>query len=356
MNKPLLTVIVPCYNVENYIDKSVVSIVNQTYTNLEILLINDGSTDNTGTICEAWRERDKRIKVIHKQNEGLAYARKTGIENISSEFVTFLDSDDWIDIEMYSELMSALMSTDSDIAQCGVCEVSEDDGRIVSYCNESKKGKLEIFDTTESVLLILEDARWRSYMGNKIFKTHLFNNIEFPKGRGFGEDFISHDLFHKVRQSVYLHKDYYFYFKRNGSITKTENLSAEIKNQQDYSDAYYERYMFTNSYPQYHSALPRIKKMTICIGMNLLRNMINYPQFFKFDYFYTKARQLSLIPINQNDRLSKSIKINFLLLKFSPKFYKIIKKIYLKILKITNNLKITNRPTTRTLKEYFRWK
>ena len=90
MNQPLLTIIVPCYNVEKYIDKCVSSIATQTYSNLEILLINDGSTDQTGAICDKWQTKDERIRVIHKQNEGVSYARKTGVENATAEYVTFV--------------------------------------------------------------------------------------------------------------------------------------------------------------------------------------------------------------------------------------------------------------------------
>ena len=104
-NQPLLTVIVPCYNVEKYVDKSVASVVGQTYNNLEILLINDGSTDQTRERCDEWQKKDQRIRVINKQNEGLSYVRKTGIENATAEYVTFVDVDDWISLDMYADMM-----------------------------------------------------------------------------------------------------------------------------------------------------------------------------------------------------------------------------------------------------------
>ena len=111
MDQPFLSVIVPCYNVETYINRCVSSIVSQTYINLKILLINDGSTDGTGTICDVWQEKDQRIRVIHKQNEGSSYARKTGIEQTTTEYVTFVDADDWIDKNMYASMMSALLTS-----------------------------------------------------------------------------------------------------------------------------------------------------------------------------------------------------------------------------------------------------
>ena len=355
MNQPLLSVVVPCCNCEKYLDKCVLSIVGQTYTHLEILLIDDGSTDSTGTICEAWEEKDKRIRVIHKQNEGSSYARKTGVENVTAEYVSFVDADDWIDANMYADMMAALLTTDSDIAQCSVCEVFED-GRIRHRDSEYTTGTFDVVGRIEGVLLILEDYKWRSWMWCKIFKKHLFDDIEFPQ-RGFGEDFISHELFHKAKQSVYLYHKYYFYLQRSGSITKAIDIPTEMKNQWDYFEAYFDRYSFVNQHSEYHSALSQVTYMTVSVGVNLLRNMIEHPQYFTNDYFYAKAEQIRSISLTQEDknRLRRSIKINLYVLKISPKFYQILKLFYLHILHISNKLKITNRPTTRSLAGFFGW-
>ena len=355
MNQPFLTVIVPCFNVEKYVDKCVSSIVNQTYHNLEILLIDDGSTDSTVAICDEWQEKDQRIKVIHKRNEGLPYARKTGIEHTTTEYVTFLDSDDWIDINMYSDLMKALLSTDSDIAHGDVCEVYED-GRIVHKNDKPNTGIIEVVGRIEGVLLILEDKKWRSWLGNKIYRKHLFDNIKFPKGRGFGEDFISHDLFHKAQKSVYLHNDYYYYLQRNDSITKLNNIQADIKNHCDYSDAWHERYCFAKQYPEYRSALPDVKFWVLVLGICLLRNFIVYPHYFKSDYFYMKAKQLSSISLSSKDKLRWNLRTDFYLLKISPKFYKVVRMSYVLLIKIANKTRLTtNIPTDYLLSKMDVW-
>jgi len=355
MQRPLLSVIVPCYNTEKYLDKCLTSITSQTYNNLEILLIDDGSADQTGMLCDAWQAKDRRIQVIHKQNEGSSNARRTGIENATADYVTFVDADDWIDPDMYAGMMAALLSTGSDIAQCGVCEVYED-GRMIHRDNADKRGTFEVVGRVEGALLILEDGKWRSWMWNKIFKKQLFENVVFPKGRGFGDDFITLELFHKAQQTVYLHCDYYFYLQRNESITNSKSIPAEMKNQRDYFDAYFERYVFTRQYPEYQSAMFSVKYMTICIGMNILRNIIVHPQYFPDNYFYEKAEQLCTIPVEPGDRFQRSIKMNLFVLKISPKLYFFLKSLYLQILHITNKLKITNRPTTRTLTGFFGWK
>ena len=119
MELPVLSVIIPVYNVEKYLDECVNSIVNQSYKNLEIILVDDGSTDKSGAICDEWRDRDSRIKVIHKANAGLGYARNSGIEVAEGDFVAFVDSDDFIDKDMYQDLMSIAISEKSDIVYSG---------------------------------------------------------------------------------------------------------------------------------------------------------------------------------------------------------------------------------------------
>ena len=353
MNQPLLTVIVPCYNVEKYVDKCISSIVNQAYTHLEILLIDDGSLDRTGMICDAWQERDSRISVIHKQNEGLAYARKTGIEHTTAEYVAFVDADDWIDLNMYADLMEALLTTDSDIAQCSVCEVYED-GRMNYLGNKQKNDSVEQIGRIDGVLLILKDD-WHSWMGTKIYKKYLFEGIEFPKGRGFGEDYISHYLFHKVTQSVFVHRHYYFYLQRNSSITKSKNIAAEMKKISDFSDAYYDRYCFTVQHSEYHEALPFVKYMTVYTGIHLLRNMIALPQYFAKDNFSEKAKQMRLISLTKADKLRRGVKIDLHMLNISSGLYIFIRSLYVRLIKLTNHLKITKRQTSFSITDLFGW-
>jgi len=349
-NQPLLTVIVPCYNVEKYVDKCISSIVSQTYSNLEFFLIDDGSTDSTGKICDEWQERDSRIRVIHKQNEGLAYARKTGVEHSTAEYVTFVDSDDWIEADMYTNMMEALLTTDSDISQCGVRLVYED-GSVKHRDNENKAGIIEVFGRIEGTLLILEDTKWRSWMWCKIFKKYLFDNIRFLKGNGFAEDYISHQLFHKAQQSVYLHDEYYNYFQRTGSITKSKNIAAEMKNYIDYSDAHYERYLFIVQHPEYHSVLSSHKRFTIFLLITILHNIVALPQYFPKDFLKIKAEQLKSIPLPQKTSLKWRFYI--LLLKINPKCYQMFRLFYIRMISISNKLTKSNKKGYILLSEKF---
>ena len=140
MNNLLISIIVPIYNVEKYLVKSVNSIINQTYKNLEIILVNDGSTDTCGDICEKFKNIDRRIIVIHKKNGGLSDARNAGLQVAKGDYIGFVDSDDWIEKNMYQELLNISLKENSDIVSCGVRKVWNDiniinNGSELNYIN-----------------------------------------------------------------------------------------------------------------------------------------------------------------------------------------------------------------------------
>ena len=323
MNQPLLTVIVPCYNVEKHIDKCISSIVVQTYSNLEILLINDGSTDQTGVFCNAWQAKDGRIRVIHKQNEGASYARKTGIECATAEYVTFVDADDWIDKNMYADMMSALQSTNSDIAQCDLCIVYED-GRL-EHRVEERCSTMQTMGRTEGVLMVIKDRKWRTHLGCKIYKKSLFDHIEFPQGRVYGEDMIIHEIFHQASQTVFIDREYYFYLVRSDSISRQGDLQKEIKKHFDAGEAHYERFLFIDRHPEYHSLLPASKSLTIYLLISALHNMVALPQFFPQGSLNSKVMQLISIPLSKNDKISIAARVYRIAARISPKCYLFIR-------------------------------
>ena len=130
-----LSVVIPVYNVEKYLDKCVESIVNQTFKDLEIILVDDGSTDESGKMCDEWTEKDTRIKVIHKINGGLSSARNAGIKQAKGEYISFIDSDDFVEQDMYATMVEALDRTGKDIASCG---------RIVDLWGEREKREFSL--------------------------------------------------------------------------------------------------------------------------------------------------------------------------------------------------------------------
>lgn len=211
----LISVIVPVYNVENYIHKCVESIVNQTYKNLEIILVDDGATDNSGKICDELAETDSRIKVIHKENGGLSDARNAGIKVAKGEYFGFIDSDDYVDEELYSVLMKNMKDTGAAVSTCGRIFVYKGDEKPtvtenIPVCMNSMEAVKEIFIRND----ITFHAAW-----DKLYKRELFDDIEFPVGRLFEDAAIMYKIFDKAGKIVSTKKQMCYYVQRQGSIS-----------------------------------------------------------------------------------------------------------------------------------------
>ena len=178
---PLISIISPVYQVEKYLDKCIASVVNQTYTNLEIIIIDDGSTDNCPAICDAWKERDPRIKVIHQENGGLSHARNEGMKLATGEFIGFVDSDDWIEPNMYETLLDALLETDADISICDCCLETETSKFIPNQTGIPERKQY----TPEEALKILFKGNGFIYNGvwQKLYRRTIISNNTFPEGK-----------------------------------------------------------------------------------------------------------------------------------------------------------------------------
>jgi len=217
MDKGKVSVIVPVFNVEEYLSKCLDSIINQSYYNLEIILIDDGSTDLSSFICDEYCSLDSRVVVVHKTNGGLSDARNTGINLATGEFFCFIDSDDYIDVNMIEELINLLSFHDADIAVCDFLEVSPNmDISKISLNNET----IEIISNIEE----LENLFSKNYLQtvvswNKLYKKELFNNIRFPVGKLHEDEFTTYKIIFQAKKIVHTKKKMYFYLQRATSIT-----------------------------------------------------------------------------------------------------------------------------------------
>lgn len=209
-----ISVIVPVYKVEAYLDKCVSSIVNQTYTNLEIILVDDGSPDSCPTMCDAWVEKDSRIRVIHKTNGGLSDARNAGMAVATGELMAFVDSDDWIAPDMYEYLYQRLAEDNSDIAACGVQMVWEDKTPSRMLTQEGNC----VLNQEEAMRAIIEESWLKQPVWYKLYKTALVRDILFPVEKYHEDVFWSYQAVGKAQKvSVSDHIGYY-YLQRGGSI------------------------------------------------------------------------------------------------------------------------------------------
>lgn len=213
MNK--ISVIIPVYNVEKYLPQCLESVINQTYHNLEIILVDDGSTDSSPQICNDYATKDNRIKLIHKENGGSSDARNEGLKLISSNFVAFVDSDDILSPHLYQILMDILLKTDSDIAECSFSEFEKDHKLDVLKIINS--GKFEIFDTEGALTQIMKGSL-SIVVWNKIYKTKVLKDICFPKGKFIDDVYWTYKVFGNAIKVVKVPEPLYYYRKRNSSI------------------------------------------------------------------------------------------------------------------------------------------
>ncbi len=221
----MVSIIVPVYKVENYLNRCVDSILEQTYENLEIILVDDGSPDNCGKICDEYSKKDKRIKVIHKENGGLASARNAGIKVATGNFISFVDSDDWVDKNFIKNLHNALTTEDSDMSACLFC-------RIKGSVGERKDFDEKIKIINENLYYhILTENSYAGYATNKLFKSEIIknNNLLFDEKIFNGEDFpFSLEYTKYVNKVSFIKQDLYYYFFRETSIMQTISLSPRF--------------------------------------------------------------------------------------------------------------------------------
>lgn len=212
----LISVIVPIYNLENYIDRCLESIIGQTHQNLEIILVDDGSTDRSGKICNKWKEKDERIQIIHKINGGAASARNVGIEYASGEFVAFVDGDDWIESNMYEILLAKMISTKSEIATCGMYLVNG------KYRRKYKCQKgIRVYNKVDAIKNVLLEKSIDVSPCNKLFQKSVFLNLRFPEGETNEDAAIILDIFENATNIVQIGSPYYYYYQRDGSVSST---------------------------------------------------------------------------------------------------------------------------------------
>lgn len=218
----LITIVVPVYNVKRYLRQCIDSLICQTYHNLQIILVDDGSTDQSGDICDYYAITDDRISVIHKQNGGLSSARNEGLKNANGEIIAFVDSDDYVHHEMYERLYSAMIKEKSDIVSCGIIKVYDETDVEKSEPEEGYKN----VDKPDIMKCIYERGEDTVVQWNKIFKKDILHGLEYPVGRIHEDEFVIHKELIKCKRITYLNAKLYYYRQRAGSIMNVESIAG----------------------------------------------------------------------------------------------------------------------------------
>lgn len=221
-NKPKISIIVAAYNVEQYLDRCMESLVGQSCKEIEIIIVNDGSTDQTGDICKIWKKKDPRIKVFTQQNQGLSAARNTGLKIARGAYVGFVDGDDFVTKTMYDDLYHMASYNDVKLVSCKFIDcygsipdtVIEGDNRIVSL--------------PEAVFLLMQNTNeLTAHMCNKLFQRELFENVNFPVGKSYEDSHIIVDLLLQCEKIGIINKGEYYYWHRPGSIVEDRFTSKD---------------------------------------------------------------------------------------------------------------------------------
>lgn len=212
----LISIIIPIYNVEEYLERCIDSVVNQTYKNLEIILVDDGSPDQCGSICDTWALKDKRIKVIHKKNGGLSDARNAGLNLATGEFIAFVDSDDVVERQFVRYLIDTVCEENADIVECGVQKFCTD----IEFPAETK-GKVTSFSRTEALRELIFDGAIRQHVWNKLYRKSVIADIRFPVGKLNEDEFWTYKIVGRAEKICRIENELYGYFQREGSIMGT---------------------------------------------------------------------------------------------------------------------------------------
>lgn len=228
ISDPLVSVIIPVYNVAPYLREALDSVVNQSYRNLEIIVIDDGSTDDSGSICDEYKH-DSRVQVIHQENRGLSGARNTGLDRMTGEYVAFLDSDDAFTLQMIERMVSAIQRTNADLVVCGY-EVYKTEGQLYK-----KQWPYDVFQFKSEELISSREALNRLIarklticVWDKVYKKKIWENIRFPKGYVYEDVFVILHVLESCGMISIVSKSYVLHRERGYSITKTcsnENIN-----------------------------------------------------------------------------------------------------------------------------------
>ena len=236
----LITVVIPVYNVEKYLNRCIESVINQTYKNLEIILVDDGATDNCPSICDEYAKKDSRIKVIHKKNGGLSDARNVAIDVAKGAYIGFVDSDDYIALDMFEKLYNAINEYEADIS---VCLHYVEKGKALSI-EVPPMDEVKVMGRDEAEKLLLEDKFVKNYAWDKLYKATLFEGVRYPVGRNYEDIATTYLLFEKADKVCRIPEYLYSYQMRDDSISANASDEKWHKNCKAIIQGNMERYLY----------------------------------------------------------------------------------------------------------------
>lgn len=314
----LISVIIPIYKVESYICRCIDSVLGQTYANLEVILIDDGSPDRCGEICDHYKLLDHRIIVIHKTNGGLSEARNVGIQKAKGKYITFIDGDDWVHFQYLEKLYNLLIKTSSNLAICDFARVA-DENEIIDL----NHGKIFEFTNLEALVQLTESLSEQMAIScGKLYERRLFNDIKFPVGKIHEDEFTTYKLIHKAKKIVFTTEKLLYYWQRDNSIMGN---GFNLKSRLDIIEAYHERLNFFEDLGEVKLAEKTIR---ILFGFykTVNDNVFLFENNLERDKFYKEFREMkSQLRKSKQDTLYKLYYESYYVM---PKIIKQLHKAY----------------------------
>lgn len=237
----MISVIVPVYQVDNFLGRCIESLLCQTYHNLEIILVDDGSCDKCARICDDWAKKDDRIRAIHKKNGGLSDARNAGMPFATGNYISFIDSDDTVSPDYFEVMLHTMQAEKSDIIECGVVKFYEDNQFDVFQDDLS----VTSYPTIDGLSGLINENPFHQHVWNKLYKAELVLDVPFPFGKLNEDEFWTYQIFGRAKRVTKINKTMYYYFQRSGSIMgagfnlrRLDALEGKY-NRQQYIEKYY---------------------------------------------------------------------------------------------------------------------
>lgn len=310
-----VSIIIPVYNVEAYLFRCLHSILNQSLKDIEVILIDDGSTDNSGKICDKFAKQDTRIRVVHQTNSGVSLARNRGIDMAQGEYIGFVDPDDYIDECMYETLVQEIESNEADVAICSFSYVKSD--KIIHNDNSQQ---IEVISKDEAIQRYFKEKRPfdYSFLCNKLFNRYLFENIRLNATLSIQEDsevFIR--ILSKVNTCVYISRPLYSYYLREDSLTQHKFNKKNIK----VLDSLYEIYKYTCSNIKEFKS-DALNKYLLYF-FNIITEIVGHGNEFEKEYqTLRKSLYKDYIVIIKNKNILLKYKAHVTFLILLPRWYK----------------------------------
>lgn len=304
----LISVIIPVYNVKEYLERCLESVISQSYENLEIILVDDGSTDGSSELCDDIAKRDSRIFAFHKTNGGLSDARNYGITQSNGAYISFVDSDDWIAPTMIEDLFDAIQKYNVRLAVCETAYAYDD----YNYLPKTT-GNAFVLDKLPAYEMLLKNRRFRTNAWNKLYSADLWDGVQFPKGKKYEDVYIMHRIYDMCDRIAYVDKALYYYYQRNNSIVHIPDISADY----DLLDGTLVRFEYLKKYSELDVLC---NASVVSAALSLYKNCGLHQTKLTLEDFSKLNNEIDLHMRNIKIRnLAPRIRIDYVLYRISPK-------------------------------------